>query len=176
MPPGDEADARERYAVAPDATHEQFLAATKLYARAVVDEHDLSVDVSGLDWEVSTRAKRRAGAVLYRDGEAETVRLTWDQFENEGWAAAAATVRHELVHVHLLAEADDPGHGERFRALAEELDTHVHCERFADPEWWVTCEDCGARLARYRRSKLVDQPGDYRCGDCGGPFRVEPAE
>lgn len=171
-----DADPLQRYAVAADASHEEFLAAAKLYARAVVDRHDLAVDVSGLDWEVSTRAKRRAGAVLYRDGDPETVRLTWGQFENRGWPAAAATVRHELVHVHRLAEADDPSHGEAFRRLADELDTHVHCERFSDPEWWVTCVDCGARLARYRRSKLVESPGDYRCGDCGGSFRVERAD
>lgn len=166
----------ERYAVAPDATHEEFLAAAKLYARTVVDRNDLSVDVSRLDWEVSTRAKRRAGTVLYRDGEAEVVRLTWDQFENEGWEAAAATVRHELAHVHLIAEADDPSHGPAFRELADRLDTHVRCERFADPSWWVVCVDCGARVARYRRSKLVKQPGQYTCGDCGGSFRVERAD
>jgi SprT-like protein len=171
-----DADPLQRYAVAADASHEEFLAAAKLYARAVVDRHDLAVDVTGLDWEVSTRAKRRAGAVLYRDGDPETVRLTWGQFENRGWPAAAATVRHELVHVHRLAEADDPSHGEAFRRLADELDTHVHCERFTDPEWWVTCVDCGAQLARYRRSKLVENPADYRCGSCGGSFRVERAD
>lgn len=170
------AEPPDRYAVEPDATTEQFLAAAKLYARAVVDRHDLSVDVSDLDWEVSRRAKRRAGAVLYRDGEPETVRLTWGQFEGEGWRAAAATVRHELIHVHLLAEDGDASHGEAFRRLAEELDTHVHCERFADPAWWVTCVDCGARLARYRRSKLVEEPERYACGDCGGAFRVESAD
>lgn len=169
-------DPLRRYAVAPDATHEQFLAAAKLYAREVVEGHDLSVDVGGLDWEVSTRAKRRAGAVLHRDGDPETVRLTWDQFANEGWEAAAATVRHELVHVHLLVESNDPSHGDAFRTLADELDTHVRCERFADPKWWVTCVDCGARVARYRRSKLVDSPERYQCGDCGGNFRVERPE
>lgn len=166
----------EQYAVAPDATHEEFLAAAKLYARAVVDRHDLSVDVSRLDWEVSTRAKRRAGAVLHQDGEAEVVRLTWGQFENEGWEAATATVRHELAHVHRLAEAEDPSHGSAFRDLADQLDTHVRCERFADPSWWVVCVDCGARIARYRRSKLVEQPGRYECDDCGGSFRVESAD
>lgn len=166
----------DRYAVAPECTHEEFLAAAKLYAREVVARHDLSVDVSGLDWAVSTRAKRRAGAVVYRDGEPERVKLTWAQFANEGWPAAAETVRHELIHAHLIAEADDPSHGAAFRRLADELDTTVHCGRFSDPEWWVTCTDCGARIARYRRSKLVEQPEAYACGDCGGSFRVEPAE
>jgi predicted SprT family Zn-dependent metalloprotease len=166
-------DLLARYAVASDASHEEFLAAAKLYAREVVRAHDLSVDVSALDWEVSTRAKRRAGAVLYRDGEAETVRLAWDQFQNEGWETAMATVRHELIHVHLLNEADDGSHGAAFRRLADELHTHVRCDRFTDPEWWVTCTDCDQRIARYRRSKLVKQPERYRCAECGGTPVVE---
>ncbi len=162
-----------RYAVSPDCTHEEFLAAAKLYAREVVDRHDLSASVSDLDWEVSTRAKRRAGAVKWRDGEPRAVVLTWEHFVEQGWAAAAATIRHELVHVHLLEEEDDASHGPAFRRLAGLLDAPRHCERFAEPKWWVTCRDCGARLARYRRSKLVANPDEYECGDCGGDFRIE---
>jgi predicted SprT family Zn-dependent metalloprotease len=172
----DAVEAVDRFAVGPGSTHEEFLAAAKLYAREVVERRDLAVDVSRLEWEVSTRAKRRAGAVTYRDGDPRTVRLTWAHFQNEGWAAAAATVRHELIHVHLLNEADDASHGEAFRRLADRLDTHVNCERFVDPEWWVTCTDCGARLARYRRSKLVKRPDRYQCSDCGGAFRVDRAD
>lgn len=166
-------EAVRRYAVAPDGTREEFLAAAKVYARSVVADHDLSASVSDLSWEVSTRAKRRAGAVRYRDGVPEAVVLTWGYFEREGWPAAAATIRHELVHVHLLSEVDDASHGPAFRRLADELDTHVHCERFTPPTWWVRCRDCGTALPRYRRSKLVEHPERYRCGDCGGSFRVE---
>ncbi len=164
------------YAVETNATTEEFLAAAKVYARAVVAAHALTVSVSDLDWAVSKRAKRRAGAVRYRDETPEAVVLTWGQFQRQGWEAAAATVRHELVHVHLLNEHGDASHGERFRALADELDTHVRCERFTEPSWWVVCTDCEARLPRYRQSKLVAAPGDYRCGDCGGSLRVEAVE
>jgi len=170
---GDESVDVDRYDIAADCSREEFLAVAKVYAREVVDRYDLSASVSALSWEVSTRAKRRAGAVRYRDGAPETVVLTWDHFANEGWAATAATIRHELIHVHLLNECGDASHGERFEVLAERLHTHVHCDRFVSPKYWVVCTDCGARLARYRRSKLVDQPDQYRCGDCGGPFRVE---
>jgi len=114
--------------------------------------------------------------VRYRGGDPETVVLTVAQFRERGWAAAAGTVRHELAHVHLLNEATEPGHGPAFRCLAERLATTVHCGRFAEPRFWVVCIDCDARLARYRRSKLVDRPEAYRCGDCGGAFRVEPAD
>jgi predicted SprT family Zn-dependent metalloprotease len=166
----------DRYAVGPDCTEAEFLAAVRVYARDVVARHDLSVAVSALDWSVSTRAKRRAGAVLHRDGEPQSVVLTWEQFAEAGWAAAAATVRHELVHVHRLNEAGDATHGAAFRRLADRLDAPFSCARFAEPAYWVVCRDCDARLARYRRSKLVTEPDSYRCGDCGGRFRVARTE
>ncbi|WP_340098894.1 SprT-like domain-containing protein [Salinibaculum salinum] len=161
------------YSLDESCSHEEFLAVARVYAREVVAEYDLSASVSDLTWEVSTRAKRRAGAVKYRDGDPVSVTLTWAHFANRGWAATAATIRHELIHVHLLNEHGDASHGERFCRLAERLHTHVHCDRFVPPEWWVVCTDCGARLARYRQSKLVTDPAQYRCGDCGGAFRVE---
>lgn len=156
------------YAVAPDASESEFLAVAKVYARDVVANYGLTVDVSALEWEVSKRAKRRAGAVEYRDETPETVSLTWQYFQEHGWAATAGIIRHELVHVHLLNEDGDPTHGEAFRAWAEELQTTVTCERFADPNYWVVCESCGSELPRYRKSKLVKQPDAYRCGGCGG--------
>lgn len=166
----------ERYAVSADATEAEFLAAAKLYAREVVDEHDLSVSVGDLEWGVSKRAKRRAGVVKHTDGEPQELLLTWDHFLEHGWTAAAATVRHELVHVHLLNEADDPSHGEAFERLADRLDAPRHCERFTEPSYWVCCTDCDNRIARYRRSKLVKQPDQYHCAACGGDLRVEEAD
>ncbi|WP_276259337.1 SprT-like domain-containing protein [Haloglomus litoreum] len=162
----------EYYAVDTDASETEFLAACRLYARDVAETFDLSVDVSALDWQVSRRAKRRAGQVRYRDGEPETVVLTWAYFERRGWAAIAETVRHELVHVHLLNEYGDASHGARFERWAERLDTHRNCELFTQPEWWVVCEDCDAALARYRESKLVRRVDEYRCGACGGALRL----
>jgi len=186
--PGDDAapDATERaaaddgdsridpayYAVDTDASEAEFLAACKLYAREVVDAFGLSADVGRLDWQVSRRAKRRAGQVRYRDDEPEVVVLTWGYFERRGWAAMASTVRHELVHVHLLNEYGDGSHGERFERWAERLDTCVSCELFTTPEWWVVCVDCDAALARYRESKLVRRVDEYRCGECGGDLRL----
>lgn len=157
------------YAVDADATtREEFLAVVRVYAREVVRNHDLTVDVDALDWTVSERARRRAGAVHHRDGVPERVSIAWALFENRGWGAAAETVRHELIHAHLLNEHGDSSHGGRFEAWARRLRTPVTCELFADPNYWVVCRDCGSELARYRASKLVKNPDDYRCGGCGG--------
>lgn len=160
------------YELTPDCSEREFLAVAKVYAREVADVFDLTVSVSDLEWEVSKRAKRRAGAVKYRDDEPLAVVLTWRQFEQRGWKAMASTIRHELLHVHLLNEGVGPGHGREFERLAEQLETTVNCERFAEPKWWVECRECSARLARYRRSKLVESPDQYRCRDCGGRFEV----
>jgi SprT-like protein len=163
------------YAVDAETSVPEFLAVSKVYAREVVAEYDLTVSVSDLEWEVSKRAKRRAGAVKHRDEEPETVSLTWEYFQEHGWAATASVIRHELIHVHLLNEADDPSHGDRFEAWADELQTTVTCERFADPNWWVVCESCGSEMPRYRESKLVKNPDQYRCGGCGGSLSARDA-
>nr|WP_282594564.1 SprT-like domain-containing protein [Halomarina salina] len=164
------------YEVSSDVSVPEFLAVAKVYAREVVRQYDLSVSVSDLDWEVSKRAKRRAGAVRHRDGEPVAVSLTWEHFQRRGWGAAAETIRHELAHAHLLTEHGDASHGERFRDLAETLQTGVHCERFADPNWLIRCRSCGSELARYRKSKLVTDTESYRCGGCGGELRVVDGE
>ncbi|TKR25481.1 SprT-like domain-containing protein [Natronomonas salsuginis] len=165
--------ALDYYRITPDATDAEFLAASKLYARAVVDDRDLSVSVSELEWEISKRAKRRAGAVKHRDGVPKTVSLTWGYFETHGWSGVAEIIRHELIHVHLLNTAGDGSHGAAFEALADQLDTRVTCDRFSDPKWWIVCEGCGHKFGRYRRSEVVKSPESYRCGECGGSLRVE---
>jgi predicted SprT family Zn-dependent metalloprotease len=164
------------YQITRTCTHEEFLSVVRVYARAVTNAATLSVSVTDLAWNVSTRAKRRAGATRYEHGKPQEVTLAWKQFENEGWTAVASTIRHELIHVHLLNEGVGAGHGEVFQRYANALDASVHCERFTEPTWWVICTNCGARLARYRRSKLVKTPSEYQCGDCGGDFRVESTE
>jgi len=166
----------EFYAIDTDASPEEFLAVARVYAREVAENYGLSVAVDDLDWEVSKRARRRAGAVRYRDGDPEALSITWKLFTNRGWGAAAETIRHELVHVHLLNEHGDPSHGDRFETWAERLQTPVTCELFAEPNYWVVCQDCGSRMARYRESKLVKHPQNYRCGGCGGALRSRENE
>ena len=134
----------------------------------------LELDLDAVSWEVSRRAKRRAGACRY-DGDAGTVtiRLTWAAYEAFGWAEFSGVVRHELVHAYEFQTHGESGHGPRFRTLAERVDAPRHCRRFTPPAYWVTCRDCGQRLARYKRSKLVKHPDRYRCGSCGGRLSVE---
>lgn len=162
----------QRYALASDCTDRELRSVAKIYAREVVDAHDLAVAVSSLEWEISRRAKRRAGALYHADGQSEKIQIARRQFDNSGWLAVASTIRHELIHAHLVNTGQGSGHGEAFERLAETLDTSVHCERFTEPNYWVRCAECGLEIARYRKSKLVTQADQFRCGDCGGRFSV----
>lgn len=163
----------EMYSISTNCDQEEFKAACKIYAKTVVNEYGLAADVSDLSWEISARAKTRAGAVKHRNGNPESISITWEFFQKKGWRAVAKTVRHELIHVHLLNTQNEDGHGEMFKQYAEKLDTRVHCERFSDPKWWVTCTNCGGEIPRYRRSKLVKNPEKYKCSECGGGFVVK---
>jgi len=160
------------YAIEPGGSEGEFLAVAKVYARDVVAEFDLDVTISAIDWEVSKRAKRRAGLIKYKDETPRKIILSWKLFTNKGWDSVAATIRHELIHAHLITTKGDGTHGADFETLAEELQTHVHCETFVDPEWIIQCRDCEVEYQRYRRSKVVSQPDQYSCGACGGTLAV----
>lgn len=159
------------------------------YARDVVATADLAVDCSLVEWDVSTRAKRRAGAVIAPDfpdatvGEPYdwtgvprarrecTVRLTWEAFEELGRDAMAGTVRHELVHVAQFQRYGTTGHGDDFERRAARLDAPLTCESFATPAYLLACDACGETVARrFRRSKVVKHPDRYRSGCCGAPL------
>lgn len=68
------------------------------WARAYAGTVDIDVDLDAVAWEVSHRAKRRAGVCRHAGGDDVTIALTWDYFETHGWHALTDVVRHELVH------------------------------------------------------------------------------
>lgn len=162
------------------------------YARRTVAAYDLDVDLSLVEWDVSKRAKRRAGAVLSTpppgaevgrpvDWEATperhrrcTVRLTWAAHETHGPASTAAVLRHELVHVEQVQRYGTADHGPVFRERAAELDAPRHCEPFTPARYLLYCRECGEVTARrHRRSKPVKRPEAYRSGCCSAPLAVE---
>lgn len=151
-------------------TPAELLERAKRYARGV----PIDVDPSGIEWEISHRAKRRAGACLYRPGSGRiTIRLTWAAYEAFGWERFTGTIRHELIHALEYRERGESGHGAFFDRWAERLDAPRNCPRFTRPAYWIRCTDCGHRSARYRRSSVVTDPDRYRCGSCEGRLTVD---
>lgn len=170
------ADARDD--AEPRAADPETRASLRRRAREYARTVDLDVDVDALVWEVSERATRRAGATVYDPASDQvTVRLTWAAYREYGWSEFAATVRHELVHAWEFQRYGESGHGERFRRKAREVDAPRHCRPFTDARLRLVCTDgCGWTADRHRASSTVTHPGDYRCGDCGAPYRVEHAD
>ncbi|USZ77682.1 SprT-like domain-containing protein [Halorussus vallis] len=182
-------------------TREELVLASRAYCREAAREYDVDVDFSLVDWEVSTRAKRRAAAVkrpripgaevgtpISWDEAAErvgrppgdrtlrecTVSLTWDAYAAFDRAEWTATLRHELVHVEQFQRFGTTDHGRRFKARAEAVDATVKCPPFADPKFVLSCADCGATVGRrYRECKLVREHEQYLSSCCGAGVDCE---
>jgi predicted SprT family Zn-dependent metalloprotease len=155
---------------APDSP-EQLRQQAAAYARTV----PVPVDLDRVDWEVSRRAKRRAGVCLHhREAGTQTIRLTWDAYEAFGWSRFAGTIRHELVHAWEFQQFDESSHGRRFRQAANRVDAPLSCPVFAEARLLLRCrsDDCDWRARRYRACPTVTRPDRRRCGDCGSRYDV----
>ncbi|MFB6140126.1 MAG: SprT-like domain-containing protein [Halosimplex sp.] len=181
-------------------THDDLVAWSRAYCKEVRRERFVDVRFDLVEWEVSTRAKRRAAAVKRpKIPEAEvgtpldwdaarasggkradgrpfpaTLSLTWaafEAFERREWES---TLRHELIHLEQYQRCGTTDHGPDFKARADELDTEVHCETFSEPKYVLRCAACDARVAdRYRECKLVRRAEEYRSSCCEAPLSVE---
>ncbi|WP_332100926.1 SprT family zinc-dependent metalloprotease [Halalkalicoccus salilacus] len=144
------------------------------HAADVAAEHFPELPVESIRWETSTRMQRSAGVAIYdRQSEVITIRLSWDAYEAYGWEQFARIVRHELIHAWQYHEHGEADHGSTFRRWVEPLETDRHCERYAEPKYWVVCEECESRAPRYQRSNVVKQPERYSCGRCNGDISIE---
>jgi predicted SprT family Zn-dependent metalloprotease len=157
-------------------TRSALLDRAATYARTV----DIDVDPAAIEWEISERAKRRAGCCRYdRETGQMTIVLTWDAYEAMGWQRFTETIRHELVHAWEFTHFGASGHGPRFREKAAEVDAPRYCEPFTTGRLRLVCtnDDCGWAPDRHRASKPVKYPDrGYRCGECGNAFVVEHRE
>ena len=154
---------------------DEIVARARIHSREV----DLDIDRSALSWEVSVRAKRRAGACRWNaTQERATIVLSRRAYEAYDWTEFAAVVRHELIHAWEFQHFGESGHGERFRRQARRLEAPRHCRSFTDPRYVLRCleDGCDWQGARHRASKPVTAPERYRCGSCGGSYEVEHVE
>ncbi|MFC7009370.1 SprT family zinc-dependent metalloprotease [Halalkalicoccus salilacus] len=146
----------------------------EVHAADVAAEHFPELPVESITWETSIRMQRSAGVAIYdRQSTEITIRLSWDAYEAYGWEQFARIVRHELIHAWQYHEYGEADHGSTFRQWVGPLETDRHCERYAEPKYWVVCEECESRVPRYQRSKVVKQPEQYSCGQCDGDILIE---
>jgi predicted SprT family Zn-dependent metalloprotease len=145
-------------------------------ARDYAETVDLDVDTDALAWDISNRAKRRAGCCRYQQATGQiTIILTWPAYQEFGWAEYTGVIRHELVHAWEFEHFGESSHGKRFKRKAREVDAPLHCRSFTDARLELVCLDeaCNWQIDRHRASKPVKEPNEpYRCGECGGEYEV----
>jgi len=154
-------------------TRSELLDRAAAYAETV----DIDVETAAIEWDISERAKRRAGCCRYdRQNERVTIVLTWAAYREMGWERFTRTIRHELVHAWEFTHFGESGHGSRFREKAAEIGAPRHCEPFTEGRLRLVCTNDACEWApdRHRASKPVKYPDEgYRCGECGSEYVVE---
>lgn len=129
---------------------------------------------------INTRAKSRFGKcskVPYReyDYEIEINALLLEADKKK----AMNTIVHEVLHTC----KDCMNHGPRWKRYADIMNhkfdydisrtnsyEQLGIER-PKPRYTIVCQDCGNTFIRYKKSKLINQIQNYRCG-CGGRLEV----
>ena len=156
-----------------DLTPNELRGAIREYAETV----DIDVPLDEVEIQVSKRLKRAAGKAGKKNGDL-FMRFAWKAYQSWGWNDDfEGTIRHELVHIWEYDTHGKGSHGPTFKRKARELDAPRHCPTFADDEarWFLVCEACGKKTPRFKRSKIVENPGPYRSGCCRARIRVEDA-
>ncbi len=127
--------------------------------------------------QVNTRARRRLGCSICRDG-AYYIEVSASLLDRP--ELLRQTLAHELLHTC-------PGcrnHGERWKAYAAQVNQALgfSIQRLAPAEgeegplrqdtvkYLLKCQECGKIFPRARMSKTVKQPWRYRC-PCGGKLK-----
>ncbi|WP_416841713.1 SprT-like domain-containing protein [Haloferax sp. DFSO52] len=182
-------------------THDELIRWSRAYCVRAVSEYGFDVELARVEWEVSTRSKRRAAAVktpqledaaigeprewserATGEGTSDdvprcTMSLSWRAFDSFGREAWAGTLRHELVHVEQFQAFGTTDHGTEFKRRANAVDAPIHVPRFTDPKYVLSCTDCGDEVAyRYRTCKLVRQSAAYRSSCCDAALACKQSE
>lgn len=135
---------------------------------AIIDEAELQIDP---DLTVGAM-KRQAGKFFPDRDEIRVSRYLIERHPEK----VEDVLRHELGHAlaHHRHGGDIDPHGEEWREAMADLGVEepqrTHALTLAEPTYVLHCqnEGCDGRIRRYRRSKVIENPGQYRCGDCGG--------
>lgn len=136
---------------------------------------------SAIPFSVNTRATRRWGQCRWR-GDKVSINIS-SRLLDESLPdfPVKNTVIHELLHA--LPDCKWDGHGKIWQGYARMVNEKLgytisrtsNYESYGikplEREKYVfTCENCGQRVTRERKSKFVEHHDWYKCGCCGGRF------
>lgn len=135
---------------------------------------------------IDTRAKRRWGSCQKKKDGSYVIKISSALLnEDVPLDSLKTTVYHELLHTVPRAM----GHGKTWLQLARKVneatglnikpstpasEKGVQQDYAHDPsvKLLCVCQGCGAEVVRYRKCDFAKQLHRYRCGRCGGQFRV----
>ena len=127
--------------------------------------------------QVNTRAKRRLGCCIFRDG-LYTIEVSASILDNP--ALLRETLLHELLHTCPGCRDHGPvwkRHAAQVnQAMGTAIQRTVKLEGAAQPlrqeevKYILRCESCGREIKRLRMCKVVKSPWRYRCL-CGGKLK-----
>lgn len=156
------------------------------YARECLNELDeIGIEYGNItEFIVNTRAKRRWGLCKTVPGgfQISISSILLDERNNE--EGLKNTIIHEILHTckgclnhkenwKRLANKVNAAYGYNIKRCSNAEEKGV-LEETRPPvpvrqaNYFVVCEDCGKTYSRTKKSKLITNPGRYRCGVCGG--------
>lgn len=124
----------------------------------------------------NSRAKTRLG-ICKKKGDLYTVEIAKELLKDSSpEILLKETLHHELLHTcygcmkhtgrwKQLAERVNKAYGYNITRLAENGSLSSPSYQ---PRYRVVCSGCGTVYERFKRSALIQHPGRYRCGKCGG--------
>ncbi|WP_330630687.1 SprT-like domain-containing protein [Halocatena halophila] len=145
----------------------QLLSMADDYSEEIVETHDLPISTDDFTIDISKRMTKSRGLCRKQNDEVQ-IRLSWPDYENNGWEQTQETIRHELIHAHQYINHGEADHGPTFKEWMDELDTSVYADDPASKgKYTIRCPNCYNENYRHRECKVVRQPENYKCTVCG---------
>lgn len=137
----------------------------------------------GIAYSVNTRAPNRWGQCRYnRATKSYSINISNILVDPSTISGLKNTIIHELLH----SVPNGMGHTGEWKKFATMVNNHygydikrvstsvekgVELKNDDSSKYVFVCERCGRIIRRNRRSKFVDSPQNYRCGECDGKFK-----
>ena len=143
-----------------------------------------------ITWNISSRMTKAYGKTVYNKKTGEYT-ITIAKFLLEDSVSDMSlknTIMHELIHTCPKCM----NHGLEWKTLANYVNfssetifgyrynikrTTSYEEKGLDPDfntkYIIKCKNCGNKIKKSRKCKLVSHPEYYRCAICGGKLKVK---
>ena len=131
-----------------------------------------------ITFKVNTRAKMRLG-VCKKTGNSFVIAISSSLLDERTPLKEGLknTLHHELLHTcrgcmkhtgrwKIYADRVNAAYGYCIKRAAEKDEGIIPGELMKKPRYRVVCPGCGTVYERFKRSKLIDHPEQYRCGKC----------